>query len=308
MRVFENSTRLAEINVETGCTAYTSKNGLLCNAGGTEILYAPQNFTPANGTFTVPAGVTRIADYAFVRPRNFSTLIVPGYVSYIGKYAFAMTDSSAATLTSIVFEGVTDDRTLTIDEYAFYGQANLTEVNIPANVTNIGKGAFGNTARLIKVIVDSYGAINYANGAFLDDNGNSYIRELYIGKNVGDVSSIGGVFGTNYLKKVVVDPENTNYYSSTEAEDGYYQIPFEVIDVDTGGYCKAHRQITQNFTDHILKGTPLLAPGSDGVYGLSLANAMMESAWTNDFVELPNDGESYWRLLEEKIKTQNGKI
>ncbi|MBQ7499308.1 MAG: Gfo/Idh/MocA family oxidoreductase [Clostridia bacterium] len=92
-----------------------------------------------------------------------------------------------------------------------------------------------------------------------------------------------------------------------EAEDGYYQIPFEVIDVDTTGYCKAHRQITQNFTDHILKGTPLLAPGSDGVYGLSLANAMMESAWTNDFVELPNDGENYWRLLEKKIGTSKKK-
>ena len=91
------------------------------------------------------------------------------------------------------------------------------------------------------------------------------------------------------------------------AKDGYYPIPYETVEVDTSGSSKAHRQITQNFTDHILKGTPLLAPGYDGIYSLSLANAMVESTWINDFVELPNDGERYWKLLGERIENSGRK-
>ncbi|MBO4572739.1 MAG: leucine-rich repeat protein [Clostridia bacterium] len=227
MRVFENCTKLEAINVESGCENYSSKDGLLCTGDGTEIIIAPENFKPEGGVFTIPTGVLKVDDYAFLRPRNITKLIVPGYVANIGKYAFAMTDASTAMMTSIVFEGVTDDRTLSIGQYAFYGQSNLTEINIPANVVSIGKGAFGNTPRLITVNVDSYGAINYENGAFIADNGTSYIRELHIGKNVGDVSSIGGVFGTTYLKKVVVDPENTHYYSTTEEEDGFGGVVYD---------------------------------------------------------------------------------
>ena len=34
-----------------------------------------------------------------------------------------------------------------------------------------------------------------------------------------------------------------------------------------------------NFAAHILDGTPLLAPGSDGINGVNLANAILLSSW-----------------------------
>ncbi len=64
-----------------------------------------------------------------------------------------------------------------------------------------------------------------------------------------------------------------------------------------------HKAITQNFTNHILKGTPLLASGYEGINGLSLSNAMMLSTWKDDWVELPNDGEEFWAELQKRIAT-----
>ncbi|WP_019533621.1 Gfo/Idh/MocA family protein [Paenibacillus ginsengihumi] len=62
-----------------------------------------------------------------------------------------------------------------------------------------------------------------------------------------------------------------------------------------------HKGITQNFVDHILKGTPLLAPGEEGIKGLTLSNAMHLSTWTDNWVDLPIDEDLYYEKLQERI-------
>ena len=47
--------------------------------------------------------------------------------------------------------------------------------------------------------------------------------------------------------------------------------------VDGWGY--QHTTVMENFACHILEGTPLLAPGSDGINGVNLANAAQLSSW-----------------------------
>lgn len=64
----------------------------------------------------------------------------------------------------------------------------------------------------------------------------------------------------------------------------------------------AHAGILQNFTDAVLYGTPLLAPGAEGIFALSLCNAALLSAWTDDWVELPIDGAIYKKWHESKIE------
>ena len=91
-------------------------------------------------------------------------------------------------------------------------------------------------------------------------------------------------------------------YNAT-TDNGFGKIPYEVIDVEVEGKGGAHTEICQNFTDHILHGTPLIAPGEEGIRGLSISNAMMLSTWKEDWVDLPNDGEEFWAHLQEKIKT-----
>lgn len=63
-----------------------------------------------------------------------------------------------------------------------------------------------------------------------------------------------------------------------------------------------HKGILRNFTNGILHGEPLLAPGKDGIHGLTLSNAMHLSSWTEDWVELPLDEDLYHAKLQEKIE------
>ena len=68
----------------------------------------------------------------------------------------------------------------------------------------------------------------------------------------------------------------------------------------------AHAGITQNFTNALLHGTPLLAPGEEGVNGLNISNAMYLSSWLNRPVELPVDQELYWNELQKRIAASKG--
>jgi len=47
----------------------------------------------------------------------------------------------------------------------------------------------------------------------------------------------------------------------------------------------------------------LIAPGLDGIRGLTLSNAMHLSTWTDDWVELPLNEKQYLRLLQQRIST-----
>lgn len=62
-----------------------------------------------------------------------------------------------------------------------------------------------------------------------------------------------------------------------------------------------HREITQNFTDAIRKGSKLLAPGIEGINGLQISNAIHLSSWINDWVEIPVDEDLFYEKLKERI-------
>ena len=69
----------------------------------------------------------------------------------------------------------------------------------------------------------------------------------------------------------------------------------------------AHRGILQNFTDAILHGTPLLAPGEDGLNELMLSNAAYLSAWRGgELLALPPDGALFDRMLAERAAASAG--
>ena len=92
-----------------------------------------------------------------------------------------------------------------------------------------------------------------------------------------------------------------------KADGGFSSIDSTTEEVVPPGMSKGHRTIIQNFTDAILFGTPLIAPGEEGINSLSLSNAMVLSSWTDKWVDVPNDGEEYWKLLQERIKTSKVK-
>ena len=49
----------------------------------------------------------------------------------------------------------------------------------------------------------------------------------------------------------------------------------------------AHAALMQNFVDAILDGSPLIAPGEEGIHSVELANVMLYSSLLGETVELP---------------------
>ncbi len=65
-----------------------------------------------------------------------------------------------------------------------------------------------------------------------------------------------------------------------------------------------HMNVMANFAEHMIKGTELLAPGSDGIYGVELANAILLSAWLEKEVEVPVDADLYLEELNRRIEAE----
>ncbi len=74
------------------------------------------------------------------------------------------------------------------------------------------------------------------------------------------------------------------------------------VDVPYAPGGSQHQGIIQNFTDSILDGAPLIAPGEEGIKSVELANAMLYSSIKDETVEMPLDAKAYERLLGELIR------
>jgi predicted dehydrogenase len=94
--------------------------------------------------------------------------------------------------------------------------------------------------------------------------------------------------------------ESADAFSKTCA-DGFTRPPVWNIQIPVPEERSGHAVITQNFVDAILKGEALVAPASEGVFSVELANAMLYSAWTGDRVDLPLDGAAYESHLKKRI-------
>ena len=65
-----------------------------------------------------------------------------------------------------------------------------------------------------------------------------------------------------------------------------------------------HGTVMANFASHVLFGTDLLAPGSDGIMGVRLANCSQLSAWTGKTVSYPCCETEYNAKLNELIAAE----
>jgi predicted dehydrogenase len=85
---------------------------------------------------------------------------------------------------------------------------------------------------------------------------------------------------------------NTEDYYSTEV------IEFE------SAWGAQHAGVLENFAANIKDGTPLIAPGSDGINGVRLANAIHLSSWTGREVPLDFDEDEYMVELNKRIRAE----
>lgn len=130
------------------------------------------------------------------------------------------------------------------------------------------------------------------------------------------MTTTGEAPGTNRLEisgtkgKIVCEDNKATFYRLNQDErefnathtGGFGAPGCDVIEeyvFQNGG--PAHKGITQNFVDALRTGSPLLAPGEEGIRGLTISNAIHLSSWTDDWVTLPIDKELYLQCLNQRI-------
>lgn len=138
------------------------------------------------------------------------------------------------------------------------------------------------------------------------------------------ITSTGEAPGTNRFEisadrgKVVIEDGKLTFWRNrvperqfnAEYKGGFGSPECWKIDVPVHGEESGHVGIMCNFVDAILTGAPLIAPGEEGIRGLSISNAAYLSTWTDSWVDLPIDGAQYLEALQERIKNstyQKGK-
>jgi predicted dehydrogenase len=109
---------------------------------------------------------------------------------------------------------------------------------------------------------------------------------------VDDERALSDRMGMDDVRKLFkgeVDP--TTYYSQ------------EVIEFESA-WGTQHSGVLENFAANVLDGTPLLAPGSEGVNGVRLANAIHLSSWLGHEVPLDFDEDLYLAELNKRIRSE----
>ena len=131
------------------------------------------------------------------------------------------------------------------------------------------------------------------------------------------ITTTGEAPGTNRLEvaadrgKVVIENGKLTFIRTERlvSEDcktstsGFAQPPVWDINVPVSADSEQHLGIMKNFTNAILHGEELIAPASEGIHSVELANAMLYSAFESSTVEMPMDAASYEAVLKKKIET-----
>ncbi|MGI6438091.1 MAG: Gfo/Idh/MocA family protein [Sphaerochaeta sp.] len=121
------------------------------------------------------------------------------------------------------------------------------------------------------------------------------------GTNRLEISGTRGklVIENNRLTFHALDQDSDEFNAQFDGEIG--QPKCQVVDIPVEGNYSSHCGIIENFCSAILDGTPLLAPGEEGIASLLISNAMHLSAWTNeDWVVIGENREVFDTMLAKK--------
>lgn len=128
------------------------------------------------------------------------------------------------------------------------------------------------------------------------------------------ISSTGEYPGTNRLEisgtrgKAVIENGVLKLYLLKKDEraicfmstEGMPKEEVEITEIRQEKADTGHLGILQNFTNAVLHGEELIAPGEEGIYGLTISNAAYLSSWRDGWVTLPMDEQEFQRYLSRK--------
>jgi len=135
---FDACTELMSITVDMLDPNYTSRDGVLFDKEQHTLVQYPSGKV---GSYSIPASVSRVGDFAFYGSDKLTSVILPSSVTSIGPGAF----SSCTGLRSLyIGDGVTS-----IGDFAFNGSTGLTAVYFAGNPPKLGTSAFESDNRAI---------------------------------------------------------------------------------------------------------------------------------------------------------------
>ena len=135
------------------------------------------------------------------------------------------------------------------------------------------------------------------------------------------VTTTGDAPGTNRfevtgtLGKLVCENDKLTFWKLAQDErefcrtatEGFAQPQCQQVEVETDGENLQHVGVLNAFAGKILHGTPLVAEGTEGLGGLTLANAMHLSSWLGRAVDIPFDEELFLSELNKRRATSRKK-
>jgi hypothetical protein len=225
--IFDGCASLSAVTIAEANNNYSSIDGVVFNKDKTALIYCPQGRA---GSYTIPAGVISIGDWAFEdcsaltslslpvelaamftkNSKGCSNLAVvltgtgplPAYAfvrELIGNYHIKNTSLTSVT----VGDGITS-----IGARAFMGCSSLTSAIIGDGVTSMGDYVFWGCASLASVIIgDSVTSM----GDHLFGNCTS-LASVTIGAGVSSYET-NSFYNTPSLERITVDPANVKYGS-----------------------------------------------------------------------------------------------
>jgi len=148
----------------------------------------------------------------------------------------------------------------------------------------------------------------------VEDNVTAYL-EYANGATGVFVTSSGEAPGTNRLEiagtrgKVVLENNRLTFTRneadmiafSRAAKSGFVKPEVWNVELPFADATVPHAIVMRNFVEAVLDGTPLLAPGAEGMWSVELANVMLLSSLIGQTVDLPMDSAAYERKLQQLI-------
>ena len=135
------------------------------------------------------------------------------------------------------------------------------------------------------------------------------------------VTTTGDAHGTNRFEvqlekaRIIVENDKLSLLEFDVSEPEWTRtnkIPFATmpaheVEVETDGKNPQHIGVVNAWGGAILRGEPLVAGGEEGIFGLTLSNAMHLSAFLGKPVTLPFDEDLFYEELQKRVAASSRK-
>ena len=91
---------------------------------------------------------------------------------------------------------------------------------------------------------------------------------------------------------------------AAESTQVYGDLPHHCRELPVEPTPEMYQTILRNFCDHLRKGTPMIADGTDGLRAVELTNGAYVSAWLERKVQLPVEDGVFEELLHKKMEEE----